>query len=109
MGRGWPVALSCALACASSPRPAPKVRRPPCNQPAIGEAYGVGGLGGLKMLGGSASGERPSVFGPDRTVERRPPHLDEPLPEVELEDVEVEHTALGRGARSDVVAHYRAP
>src|SRR3954464_5882810 len=96
MGRGWPVALSCALACASSPRPAPKVRRPPCKQPAVGGAPGVGGLGVLKMLGGSASGERP-------------PHLDEPLPEVELEDVEVEHTALGRGARSDVVAHYRAP
>jgi hypothetical protein len=90
--------LSCALACASSPPPGPKIRRPPC-QPAaaIGEAYRVGARGVLK-------------FGSDSTIEeRRPPHLDEPLPEVVLEDVAFEHTSLGRGARSDVMATYRAP
>ena len=92
--------LLATAGCASAPAP---VAYDPCppgywfidQSHLAGEAYGVGGLGVLRVREGS---HIPSIFG-----------RDEGTGKLVLEKVDLVHTALPRGARSEGRANYRAP
>ena len=121
-----PVALALLAGCATG---AATVGYEPCPQgqrfvgqpkAPVGEAYGVGGLGLVREVEGGVVGGvnggvlrvlgEKDVLGKGN-VDRdgQAPGPVQPLADVVLEKVELVHTTLGRGARSDGQASYKMP